>query len=257
VTLLRGSRYRRGLIFLTVAALAVAWLLPGKRVPIYDGVGAPDEPYRYVSVPTGVQIRTQPPTAATVTVQVSNGNASQVVLATLEQGPQAEADIVDQSSLTVPASADSGATPESVTVTLTPLAPTPADPHIDGNIYRLRWAAGSAIPKFDNHGGDLMYMRATVAPPPQAVFLYRPAPGAPWRRLVTERAGTDVYATLLQGAGDYALTRQPFPGSAAGTEQHAASGGTVPWSVILIAILVLGTVAAVLIIRRHRLRSTQ
>jgi hypothetical protein len=75
--------------------------------------------------------------------------------------------------------------------------------------------------------------------------------------LVTERVGTDVYSTLLQGAGDYALTRQPFAGSPAGTEHRSARGGTVPWSLILIAILVLAIVVAVLTIRRQRLRSTQ
>jgi hypothetical protein len=240
---------------LTAAALVVAWLLPGRPVPIYDGIGAPDEPYRYVSVPSGVQIRTQPPTMAKVTVPVERGEASVVELSTSEQGPQAEADIVGQSSLTVPPASGPTPPPKSVTVTLTPLAPDPAGPQIDGNVYRLSWVAGSTAPTFDNQGADLFYLRATVGPPPRATFLYRHGPSDSWRALATELAGADVYSALIQGAGDYALTRRPFPATATGTGQHTASSGTVPWSLILITILILAMVGFVLTIRLMRSRS--
>ena len=118
------TRPVRQLIALTMAALVLAWLLPGRPVPIYDGVGAPDEPYRYVSVPAGIAIRTKPPTAAKVSVPVDNGVASVIELATSEQGPQAEADIVDQSLTVPPAAASTG--PTTLTAILTPLAPGPS-----------------------------------------------------------------------------------------------------------------------------------
>ncbi|MDQ1719826.1 MAG: hypothetical protein QOE89_3779 [Pseudonocardiales bacterium] len=246
-----STRSRRGLLYLTAAALAVAWLLPGRPVPIYDGIGAPDEPYRYVSVPPGVQIRTRPPTLAKVTVPVERGVASVVELFTSEQGPQAEADITGPSLLTVPPASGSTPAPRSITVTLTPLAPDPADPQIDGNIYRLTWVAGSSTPTFHNNGADLFYLRATVGPPPRATFLYRPGPSEPWRAVATELAGADIYSALIQGAGDYALTRRPFPAAATGN----ANSGTSPWSLILVTILILAMVGAVLTIRLMRIRS--
>lgn len=238
----------RALLTLTAAALIVAWLLPGRPVPIYDGVGAPDEPYRYVRVPPGVAIRTQPPTTAKLTVPVTDGVPSVIELATLEQGPQAEADILDQ-GLSVPSGAGSAS---SLTATLVPLAPEAGGngPKIDGNVYRLGWTAGTAAVQFVNHGTDLLYLRATVGPPPRAVLLYRPRPNEVWRPLATDLAGADIYSALIQGSGDYALTRQPLPATPGTRGAHSA----VSPGLLIVAILVVGMVAIVLIVRLLRIR---
>jgi hypothetical protein len=242
-------RSRRALLCATAAALMVAWLLPGRPVPIYDGIGAPDEPYRYVSVSPGVASRTQPPTTARITVPMQNGVASVVQLATAEQGPQAEVDIVGQ-SLSEPAASVSA----SVTVTLTPVAPDAgaSGPQIDGNVYRLSWIAGSTAMSFSNQGDDLMYLRATVGPPPRATFVYRQGPGARWRALATDLAGADVYSALIQGAGDYALTRRPFVGAPVSSATHSAGAKSLPWTLVVVAALVLSMIGCVIIIRLLR-----
>ncbi|MDQ1737677.1 MAG: hypothetical protein QOH56_3928 [Pseudonocardiales bacterium] len=242
------------LIALTAAALIIAWLLPGRPVPIYDGVGAPDEPYRYVSVPAGVVIRTKPPTVAKVTVPVDNGVASVIQLATAEQGPQAEVDITDE-GLSVPP-ADGSAS--SLTATLTPLAPDSGAtrPEIDGNIYRLGWSAGSSTPRFINHGSDLIYLRATVGPPPKALVLYRRGADAPWSGLATELAGADIYSALIQGPGDYALTRRGLPAASGATPSGAAHHAVQP-SLVIAIVLILLMVGIVLSIRLLRIRRAQ
>jgi hypothetical protein len=246
-------RSTRALLMLTALALVIAWLLPGRPVPIYDGVGAPDEPYRYVSVPADVAIRTKPPTTAKVSVPVDHGVASVIQLATLEQGPQAEADITDQ-GLSVPSATGSIA---SLTATLVPLAPDPgsAGVRIDGNVYRLSWTAGTAPVRFSNHGSDLLYLRATVGPPPRATLLYRPEPRDPWRGLATDLAGADVYAALIQGPGDYALTRQSLPATpGAAPRAGGAKQGGGSSALVLIVALILGMLAIVLSIRLLRTR---
>jgi len=236
----------RALLTLTAIALVIAWLLPGRPVPIYDGVGAPDEPYRYVRVPPDVAIRTQPPTTAKLSVPVTDGVPSVIELATSEQGPQAEADIVDR-GLSV-----SSASASLLTATLVPLAPDPSGngPKIDGNVYRLGWTAGTAAVRFVNHGSDLLYLRATVGPPPRAVFLYRTRPNDAWRPLATDLAGADIYSALIQGPGDYALTREPLPATSATPSAHS---GVSP-GLLIVAVLVIGMVAIVLIIRLLRVR---
>jgi hypothetical protein len=245
------SGTRGWLTALLVAAFLLAWVLPGRPVPIYDGVGAPDEPYRYVNVPPGVAIRTAAPTAAKVTVPTDHGVASVIQLATAEQGPQAEVDITDQ-GLTVAAT---GPAP-SVAATLTPVAPDSgkATPQIDGNVYRLNWSAGHSTVRYTNEGSDLFYLRATVGPPPRAVFLYRRNPGESWRALDTELAGADVYSALVQGPGDYALTRRPFP--AAGAAARSGQRPAVPAGLAIVLVLIALMVGAVLGIRLLRLSAS-
>lgn len=243
----RRARPVTALLLLTLAAILLAILLPGRPVPIYDGIGAPDEPYRFVSRPAGDTVDTKPPTSVSQRIAVDHGVVAVIQLATLEQGPQAEADVTDQ-GLTVASTAVA-----TLTATLTPLAPDQGSSiRIDGNVYRLGWVAGGAAVQFGNGGSDLMYLRATVGPPPRATMLYRSAPGTPWRALATELSGADVYSALIAGPGDYALTRAPFPSATVGAARSARRG--VPVELVLGVVLVVAMVAVIVAVRILRTR---
>jgi hypothetical protein len=260
MTYLEAARSHRGLLLATALALTVAWLTTNSPVPIYDGIGAPDEPYRYVSPPAGDKVRTQPPTSAAATARVTRGIAGVMELYTIEQGPQAQAFLVGQ-SLTVKPAPGTSAVPSSITATLTPLAPDsgPAGPRIDGNIYRLSWDAGLSTTQYRNEGADQVLLRAVRGPPPKATFLFRPSSADSWRRLPTNLAGADVYAAMLQGQGDYALTLDPSTTSAGRSTSQATSphrrGGALTVWVTVVAAVVLLQLGVILIVRLHRART--
>jgi hypothetical protein len=260
VSVVERRRSRRGLLLATALALIVAWLTTNSPVPIYDGIGAPDEPYRYVSPPPGDKVRTQPPTSAVADL-VSRGTARVVEMSTAEQGPQAQAFLAGQ-DLTVAPAAGTTAAASSVTVTLTPLAPEsgPSGPRIDGNIYRLSWDAGTSIAHFRNRGSDQILLRAVKAPPPKATFLFRRSAAESWRRLPTSRVGADIYLTLVQGEGEYALTLDApgasTHGSAAATIPHQRTGG-VNGRLILAAGLVLVMLGVIVTVRLLRARAAE
>jgi hypothetical protein len=258
VTFVVPARSRRGLLLATICALTVAWLTTGSPVPIYDGIGAPDEPYRYVSPPLGDKVRTKPPTSAVGTASVTSGVAGVVETYTDEQGPQAQAFLTGQ-SLTVTASPASAAVASSITVTLTPLAPetNPSGPRIDGNIYRLSWDAGTSTTNYRNDGADQFLLRAVKGPPPKATFLFRPSAADSWQRLPTNLAGADVYSALVQGQGDYALTLD--------AQESASSAAAIPHRrteavsarVVLVAGLVLIMLGVILTVRLLRKRAAK
>jgi hypothetical protein len=234
------------LLALATVLIALAWVLPGRPVPIYDGLGVPDQPYRYVNPPNARAAVN--PSAVARRVPVHHGVASVVRLKTSEQGPQAEVDILD-ASLRVHARGPSPL-PSTVMVRLEPLAPDKprsGSPAVDGNVYRLTWTAGSAALTYANRGHDLISLRAPTPPPPPAYFVYRPAAGQPWRPLTTDHTGVDVYSAALHGAGDYALTRtqfQPSPSRAAEAEAPPPSNARVP---VVALVLLLALMAAVMI----------
>lgn len=184
-----------------VAALlvTVGWLVTPQPVPVYDGVGAPDEPYRFVLPPKGARA-TAPPTTGTMTSPVRNGtNTNGMSIQTAEQGPQA--------SLFIPpmALASPGT---SVTVTFTPQAPMdqPKGARIDGNVYLLTVAdPAGPVTKTDRAAIATLYLRATTAVQPGPLMQYRSDPAMPWKAVKTSRGGQDVYVSAYQGTGQYSL----------------------------------------------------
>jgi hypothetical protein len=256
VTLPQQIRSHRRLLLVTVSALVVGWLVTAAPIPIYDGIGAPDEPYRFVSPPPGDKLRTAPPTQAVASVLITSGTAGVVELFTDEQGPQAQILIVGQ-TLKVSAGPGSIRVPAAVTVTVKPLAPEagPSGLLIDGNIYELSWDADGAITEYTNDGGDRILLRAVRGPPPKATFLYRRRPGDAWRPLETNLAGADVYQALIQGEGDYALTVRGLPASAsAGSIAGSHRSGRIDIRLLAGAALVVVLVAAVVAVRVSRRR---
>ena len=199
------DRARRGAGLLPGAALALGlvWTTaPG--VPLYDGVGFPDEPYRFVREPPGHRV-TKPPTVAAGHVTIRGGRSAAVTAASAESGPQVQFYLAPGALTVAAAGLDVRADPE---------APSAAPPalRIDGNAYRVRVVARPGAPAVF-HPGDRSWisMRATKPTVDPPTFLYRPAPGKAWQRRETVRIGNDIYVTRLAGLGDYSLAFDTRP----------------------------------------------
>ncbi len=218
------NRWWAGLALVTFGALAS----PG-AVPVYDGVGNPDEPYRTVGT-------TPAPTTASTTVTVSGGRAASVKLRSAESGPQV---ILDLGRDALRSTADA------VTVTATPLTGDTPPPRgeLDGNVYRITATGGATVDR-DNAQGFL-FLRANVMTRPDPVIVHRATPTDPWVEQKTDRSGTDVLATPFRELGDYAVVRLP------GATAISTSGGLRLGRLLLLigGVLVL-LVITVLVLRR-------
>ncbi len=218
-------------------ALAVAWLVAPATVPVYDGIGNPDEPYRYV-VPAAGAKDTAPPDTARESVPVEAGRNTAIYVNTAEVGPQL--------SLYLPAgalAAPVGA--ERLEVVATPLAPPsalPPDGRIVGNVYRLTATAGGRPADLIGLQDQLpvLDMRAPTGAQPGPVFEH--FDGERWSRATTTRVGVDVYRTRVPALGEWALVR---------LDRHRAGGSTSTALWLVPGVLVLALGGAVLAVRRR------
>ena len=195
----RLSRRTR-LLALAVAALALAWTFtPVMRTPpLYDGLGFPDEPYRYVTAPAGYR-HTSPPSTAAQDVPIRAGGSTTYDAVSAELGPQVEV-FLNQESLRAPA----GSTVAHLRAT--PVTPTtqPSDGEVWGNVYRLSANTNVGAAAIVAGGRlDSIRLRAPTGPPPTGQIEFRDASG--WHRLTTSKIGNDIYAAPLGGVGDYAV----------------------------------------------------
>jgi len=230
-----------------VAALATVWVVGPATAPIYDGIGAPDQPYRYVKAPPGYKGDGKKPTTATQVVPVVGGKNRAAYINSGEFGPQVDI-YIQPASLSVPA----GAT--SVTVTATPLAPTPPLPKVGTivtNVYRITALAGTTPVTITGTGerGVFIQMRAPNGNQPGPVFEHRTAQG--WQRELTSRVGNDIYQSSgVRELGDWALVKLPTPASAKGS----SGGGGVNVGLLAAGIGVIVLAGVILVIRRGRTR---
>jgi len=193
--------------------VAVGWLLTAHPVPVYDGIGMPDEPYRYVSTPAGASAAAKPAGSAQETLSVVGGvNAQLASLSSDESGPQVWV-YLPAGVLAAPGG--------KITVKVAPQAPSdpPADGPIDGNIYRVS-VTNPAGPVTFSSSKSTIVLRSTIAKQPGPVIEQRPGPGQKWRLLDTTRTGNDIYGAALPEAGEYALVysklahaREPIAGA--------------------------------------------
>jgi hypothetical protein len=179
----------------------LAWVVSGAGVPLYDGVGFPDEPYRYVHVPAGAK-HGPPPKPASASSPVKDGRSTgEITLQSDEQGPQILLQLFP-GTVTAPKAA------HTVAVNGTPLAPdtAPIDGRVDGNIYRISVVSDAGPGAFGSAVGDsFLYLRAASLKPAPPVMEYRTSATSPWVQLHTVKAGTDVFVISFKGVGDYAL----------------------------------------------------
>ena len=240
------SATKRGMRWLLagLAALLTAWLVAPAVVPIYDGPGFPDEPYRYVHAPSGKT--TKAPTIAKASVSVnSQGLSGAAYSNSAEQGPQIVL-YMPAGSLQAPSGAGA------IQVTETPLAPTPplpTDGTIVTNVYRVAGVtdkgAVQIVGKAVNQIPTLQ-MRAPSSQQPGPVFERRTASG--WERLETLRVGQDIYQASAPQFGDYALVQlknQPKTGG---------NGGGVNVGLLAVGVGLLALAGIILAIRLTRSR---
>lgn len=246
----RGRRWAA----VCIAALAAAWVAAPATVPLYDGPGFPDEPYRYVSPPAGYR-STPPATDAKQTLQVRNGLSTAAFVNSAERGPQISV-YVPPTGLKPPA----GTT--TITVTATPLAPSsplPTDGRIVGNVYKFAATTDQggevAIVGNSDTSMPVIQMRSPSTQPPLPVFEYLSPNG--WhqvsgvkvagKQVKTLRVGQDIFQTFAPKFGDYALVvlnKQP----------SAGGGGGVNWALLGPGIGILAVVALIAPIRIARSR---
>lgn len=214
--------------------VALGRLASPTAVPVYDGVGAPDEPYRYVG-------RSNAPSASvTATAQVTRGVSGSLQVKSAETGPQV---LVDLGS-----GAFAAATP-TVTLTAVPLAGDGArvpQGTVDGNVYRITVSPGARL--LVDQAQGFLFLRAAVMTRPDPVVVHRPSPTAPWRQVKTVRAGQDVLSTPFRALGDYAVVRLP------GSEPLSQGGGLGLGRVLLLGGGVLLLLALTVVVLRRPAR---
>ena len=235
-------RARRARFLAATAALATAWIAVPHAVPLYDGLGVPDEPYRYVSPPAGYQ-KTPAPSSSTTTLPAANGlsTGDGLYASTKEQSPQFSVFIAAGSIATPP-------TAKTATITITQQAPTDKTPGgpVDGNVYQVTLLAdGAPTAKLATSAQDSLValIRATSAKIANATIYYKPA-GGKWTALPSQRGGTDSFQAYFQGAGQYAVVAGSADGGSSSSHQVLIIG--------LLVLVVLAMVGAIVLIRLSR-----
>lgn len=170
-------------------------LAPAGAPPLYDGVGFPDEPYRFVDPPPGYREPAAPPTPAHAVFQAApSAPAGDEFVSSAESGPQVSL-FLPAGSLTPPP----GHSQVAVTATPVPLPePLPAGQQWS-NVYRV--SLGGAV--LASGTPAQIQLRNPTPQQPSPTFYVRQH--GSWRALHTDRTGNDIYATSLEGAGDYVL----------------------------------------------------
>ena len=213
--------------------VGLGFALSPQAVPVYDGIGQPDEPYRFVSPPRNGTTTAEPTSASIATPVAAGRSVNGMSVQTTEVGPQF--------SLYLPPGA-LGAAKGPITVTANPEAPTDQPPgaRIDGNVYTVAYDAPGPVTPTEKIAIATVYLRATSAKQPPPTVDYRPAAGQPWQVLKTSRGGTDIYVAAYPGPGQYAVA---FAGSG------DSSGGGPPVLLLALGGLVLLVVIVVVVVR--------
>jgi hypothetical protein len=223
---------------------------PPHAPPLYDGVGFPDEPYRWVVPPQGEQPTRLSATEASMRVPVTAGTNVESRAQSNEKGPQI--------TLTAFAGAFAvGPGPSSITVRAVPQAVPDVQPdrgHVVSNLYVITAEAEGRAVSLARDYALLLNLRA-VRSTAQAVVVCRWT-GAGWQQVPTDRIGVDIYAAWLDTIGPVALvkldpgvTPQPAPLRAFSTARAAGPGANALWLTIGAIIIVIA--GSLLVVRRR------
>jgi hypothetical protein len=217
---------------------AAAWTGP-RVVPLYDGLGFPDQPYEYVGQNNAPQAVQQDYSADKVA-------GPGITLQSAESGPQVKV-VFAHGSIIMPAGTDH------LTVSATPeaISQQPSSAAIAGNVYRIA-ATGPGTTEI-KPGFAAVYLRlpqgVSFHSPPVVVF--RPTDG-PWRQLATLQSGNDIYSASFAGWGEYALALASHSAgatAASAATRHRAS--TWWWPAVIAGLIALMIVAIRLANTKH------
>lgn len=220
------SRWAGALVLVTGLALLAIWqVLPISTPPLYDGIGLPPEPYRYLH-PTHAQAANNLPPTSAYRAFILRSNTPTVIVGTKEQGPQAEI-LLDGSSIR------SGSRQTRVRVTIRAVTPPSLPPgmHLDGNVYAITITAdGRTAHLRASHA--VILLRATSAFLHPSMEAYR---AGRWRRLIAAPGYIrESWGAQMAAPGDFALFTQGGPAQPPGTN----------WAPLIVAGLIALAVAA-------------
>lgn len=219
-----------------VVLLGVVWLTVPGNVPLYDGVGFPDEPYRFVPARDAA---TPAATTATVTLRMVDGiNPGGLVANSAERGPQI--------SVFAPPQAFQGPTSATEMVLVgqpIPLVPPAPSGERVSNVYALTFTAdGLPAALRPQAAAPAITLRASSVPTPSPVMYHRANATSEWKLLATRQVGQDNFSAMGPGAGEYVLAQGPRPPA------QKSSGQTTLLLVIAAAVVVV--MGALLLVRR-------
>ena len=241
------SRTRR-LVLVGLVLLGVGWAVaPRSALPLYDGVGFPDEPYRFVQPPAGAK-PTKAPTTGRDQVAVSGGRNAAATAASSETAPQVSVKIAAGVLAT-----SAGTTRVTVVAAPQEAIPTAAGQYLWSNVYDV-----TATPAASVHSRDLqttITLRAATAQRPQPKIAYYDA--GRWTTVPTFAAGLDIYYAQLTRFGRFAVlgTVPVDLSQLSGGKSGSSNGSSVGIFVGVGALVVL--VALFLLGRRRRARARE
>lgn len=225
-----------------VGLVAVAWLVTPQPVPLYDGIGFPDEPYRFVP-PRGAS--TPAATVAEVRLPVAGGsNTGGLIVNSKEIGPQV--------SVYAPPHAFAAPGTAPIVLAVRPVPPTAPLPtgSLDSNVYALSLTSTAGpVTIVAAAQPPAITMRAVTITPTQPVFVYRAGPAQKWRELKTRRVGQDIFNANAPGAGEYVLVQTDRPaaepaGSGRGPLYAVLGATAVLMVLVLVGVRILSRRAA-------------
>jgi hypothetical protein len=254
-----GWRSRRPaalvLILATLALAATVLAHPPHAPPLYDGVGFPDEPYRWVVPPQGEQRTRLAATEAFMRIPVTGGANVESQARSDEKGPQ----------ILLTALAGAFAVPPGASSIMMRAVPRavpdvqPDDGHVVSNLYVITAEAEGrpvALTRDYSLALNLRAVRSTA----QAVVVCRWT-GTAWQQLATARIGVDIYAAWLDTIGPVALvqldpgvTPQPAPLGPSSTVRNAGPGVDALW--LAFGVVVLLIAGSLLVLRGASRRRT-
>jgi hypothetical protein len=222
-------------------------LIVNRGTPLYDGVGFPDQPYRYVHPPSGYRQQYKPTEARTTLRVVKGTNADDGLISSGESGPQV-AMYIQPGGLQVLDAATA------VTVRARPVSASapPVDGSLNSNVYDVDFGPHPVRIDQGDSGAPNVTLREAVFQNVLAVMEYRPAGGGAWRRLQTGQVGRDVFLGALQGPGQYVLI-QP----ATGTAHSARNDGSRLQLLLILGFCLLVVAAALVAVRRTSPRDSE
>ncbi|HEY2298985.1 MAG TPA: hypothetical protein VGH43_14725 [Jatrophihabitans sp.] len=190
---------RRNTRFLVIALVLLGlgwWVAPRSAPPLYDGVGFPDEPYRFVVTPAGAK-PTKAPTTATRIVPVTKGTAGAASLASAEQAPQI-AVLIPTGRLQAPAGT------KQFTLRAAPVQPVqaPDGEYLWSNVYDLAGTDPKVTMRDGNPPATITLRAATAQRPYPTIERYL---NGTWTKVKTVPVGQDIYQAELPSLGRYAV----------------------------------------------------
>jgi hypothetical protein len=228
------------LVTAALLVLGIGWsIAPHTALPLYDGIGFPDEPYRFVQRPAGAP-ETKAPTVATGSATVSGGGVGTLVAASAESAPQINL-YVPKGKLTVPPGTSD------VSITGTPSQPptTSRGQYLWSNVYDVTASpAGTGFKSTEEQA--TITLRAASAQRPQPSISY--LENGRWHLLPTYAQGQDIYIAELNRFGRFAVIgKNPLLVSQLPTTSKGGTGGSaiglivgIGAGVVVVVLFVLG-----------------